>query len=113
MHYKSKTVTITTRDLKIWLKTFEDKVVELSDNDKVLVPGLCVWSYAHQDYENWVAASINIRFSKPIYTNETMHITCEVLKRTKCYCHRILTITVNDEVRQKAELKCIDPKQKL
>jgi acyl-coenzyme A synthetase/AMP-(fatty) acid ligase len=113
MKYDPKTVTITTNDLKIWSKTFENKVLDLDEDDRVLVPGLCVWSYAHQDYGNWVAASINIRFSKPIYTNETMYITCEVLKKTDCYCHRVLTITVNDEIRQRAELKCIDPKEEL
>lgn len=113
MIYEPKTVIITSEDLRTWAKTFENKILDIKDNDRVLVPGLCVWSYAHQDYGNWVAANINIRFSKPIYTNETVHITCEVLKITDCYCHRILTMTVDGEVRQSAELKCIDPKESL
>ena len=113
MKYESKTITITTDDLKLWSKTFEGKDLNISSKDKVLVPGLCVWSYAHQDYGNWVAANIDIRFSKPIYTNETMHITCEIIKETSCFCSRILTITVDGDVRQRAQLKCINPKEKL
>jgi hypothetical protein len=105
MIYETKTVTITNQDLENWYKIFEKKNVTLEGPS--LIPGLCLWSYAHQENDRWVAANINIRFSKPIYTGETFVISGEIIKETICYCNRILTITVNNEVRQKAELKCM------
>jgi len=105
MIYKTKSVVITNDDLRQWCKIFENKDVDITG--ATLVPGLCVWSYAHQDWDNWVAANINIRFSKPIYTGEIITIAGEVLKNTSCYCHRLLTITVDGELRQQAELKCM------
>lgn len=107
MIYNPKTITITVNDLKVWSRTFENKELIINDSDRVIVPGLCVWSYAHQDWNGWVAVGLDIKFSKPIYTGETITFSGEVIKKTDCYCHRQLKITVENEIRQVADLKCM------
>jgi len=103
MNYVTKQIIITEDDVKLWAKTFEKR-----DIDKInIVPGLCVWSYAHQEAESWVAARIEIKFSKPIFVGETLTISGEIIKSTDKYCKRIITISVGDEIRQTAELKCM------
>lgn len=103
MKYETKTVTITEEDVRTWIRAFEKR-----EADSVsVVPGLCVWSYAHQDDTGWLAAKIDIKFSKPVYVGETITISGTIEKERSCYCHRKLTITVNEEVRQEANLKCI------
>lgn len=103
MKYAPKIVTITEQDVREWIRIFEKRNPEFVN----LVPGLCVWSYAHQDWEGWAAASLDIKFSKPIYVGDTVTFEGEIVRKNNCYCHRVLTASVNGEVKQKAILKCM------
>ena len=103
MNYITKTITIQEEDVRLWINTFEKRNPVII----TIVPGLCIWSYAHQEVENWVAANIEIKFYKPICVGETIVITGKTIKKRNSYCKRILTISVNDEIRQQAELKCM------
>lgn len=107
MNYTPKILTITNEDVIAWTKMFEGRTITIPENKNVLVPGFCVWSYAHEDMGDHVAASIEIRFSKPIYTNETICISQESCTHKRRCVERILVIKVNEEIRQRAKLKCL------
>lgn len=107
MKYDKKTVTITNDILTDWYKRFEDKDMTLHDDVNYIIPAFCVWSFAHQDNPPWVAAGMEMKLHKPIYTGEQITFEGSVICERKGFCKRLLTAKVAGELRHKLILKCM------
>ena len=102
--FENKKITLSEETVGNWFETYVGQRPTV--NYKTIVPGLCLWSHAHTD-NGLVAANIDIRFSKPVYAGETVDIEYNQLTNDARYCKTEIKMTVANELRQQAILKCM------